>query len=139
MHEAATVLCVTTRCLTPHNKPRASASSSKSTLCLGGTRFAKAPVKYLYSWHYSVVNCTTSSNSLSCLISSKSGLRYTAVAKRTSVFLGPLFVGFKVDDISTIKSARILVGVTSTSCIKNTYRIQTGEVFAFVYCLQHNT
>lgn len=83
----------------------------------------KHRLKYLYSWLYSVFNCTTSSNSLSCLISSKSGLRYTAVAKRTSVFLGPLFVWFKVDDISTIKSARILVGVTSTSCIKNTYRI----------------
>lgn len=47
-------------------------------------------------------------------------LGYAAAAKRISVFLGPLFVGSKIDDISTIKGTWILTHVTSTRCIKDT-------------------
>lgn len=52
-------------------------------------------------------------------------LGYAAAAKRISVFLGPLFVGSKIDDISTIKGTWILTQVTSTRCIKDTNFVTT--------------
>lgn len=52
-------------------------------------------------------------------------LGYAAAAKRISVFLGPLFVGSKIDDISTIKGTWILSQVTSTRCIKDTNFVTT--------------
>lgn len=54
-------------------------------------------------------------------------LRYAAVAERASGFLGPLFVWPKVDDVTTIKQARIMARMTPTGSVENTYIKQNTQ------------